>query len=68
MTRERPRNRFAAFGQRLLQVLAILGLAAIFLVLLHKGHADVSAIARAHGGDAFWPALLRYVFRNLAGG
>ena len=58
----------ATTGQRILQVLAILCLAGIFAVLLHKGYSDVTAIARSTGRDEFWPALLRYVFRNLAGG
>lgn len=58
----------STLGQRILQVIAILLLAGIFAVLLHKGYSDVAAIARANGRDAFWPALLRYVFRNLAGG
>ena len=48
------------------QVLAILGLAAIVGVILHKGYADVSTLAREHPGG-FWQALARYLFRNLAG-
>ena len=54
-------------AKTLLQVLAILMLAAIVLVILHKGYSDVSALASEHRGD-FWPALARYLFRNLAGG
>jgi hypothetical protein len=50
------------------QVLAILGLAGIMLVLLHKGYTDVTALARATPSGEFWPALGRYLFRNLAGG
>lgn len=50
------------------QALAILGLAGIMLVLLHKGYTDVTELARAHNGGDFWPALARYLFRNLAGG
>lgn len=50
-----------------LQVVAILCLAGIVSVILHKAHADVSALARQHGDD-FWPALARHLFRNLAGG
>jgi hypothetical protein len=49
------------------QVLAIVLLAGIVGVLLHKGYADVSQIAREHPGG-FWSALGRYLFRNLAGG
>lgn len=51
----------------MLQVLAILMLAGIGLVLLHKGYADMTQLARDNPGD-FWKALARYVFRNLAGG
>lgn len=50
-----------------LQVIAILGLAGIVLLVLHKGYTDMSALARENGGGDFWPSLLRYVFRNLAG-
>lgn len=63
-----PPARAAGRGGRLLQVLAIVLLLMMFAVLLHKGYADVSALAREHGRGDFWPALLRYVFRNLAGG
>ena len=49
------------------QLLAILGLAGIVFVVLHKGYADVSAIARQHP-DSFWASLARYLFRNLTGG
>jgi hypothetical protein len=63
-----PRDRLAAALQRLMQVLAILALAGICLIILHKGYSDATALARANPGDAFFPALLRYVFRNLAGG
>jgi hypothetical protein len=51
----------------LLQVLAILCLAAICLIILSKGYTDVAALAETHKGS-FWQALARYVFRNLAGG
>lgn len=51
-----------------LQVLAIACLAAIVLVILHKGYADVSRLAREHSGLDFWSALARHVLRNLAGG
>ncbi|AEG92751.1 hypothetical protein [Ramlibacter tataouinensis] len=52
---------------RVLQVFAIALLALICGIVLHKGFADVSALAEQHRGGDFWPALLRYVFRNLAG-
>jgi hypothetical protein len=53
--------------QTVFQVLAILMLAGICLMVLHKGYTDVTALAAANRGDGFWTALLRYVFRNLAG-
>jgi hypothetical protein len=62
------RKRLESAVKTVLQVLAILLLAGICLTILHKGYVDMSALARSNGGDAFWPALLRYLFRNLAGG
>jgi hypothetical protein len=50
------------------QVLAIALLAAILGIILHKGYADFSALAKQNPGGDFWPALGRYIFRNLAGG
>jgi hypothetical protein len=50
------------------QVLAILSLAGIMLVLLHKAYADFAALRAANPGGDFWAALARYIFRNLAGG
>jgi len=55
------------FFKTALQVVAILCLAGIVWVILHKAHADISTLAREHGND-FWSALARHVFRNLAGG
>lgn len=49
------------------QVLAIVLLLGLFAMLAHKAHADLAALAAAHDGGDFWLALLRYVFRNLAG-
>jgi hypothetical protein len=49
------------------QVLAILLLAGLVGMVLHKGYADFTALAQQNPGDSFWPALVRYVFRNLAG-
>ena len=54
-------------AKTVLQVLAILCLAGICLMILHKGYSDVSALAAGHAGGEFWKALERYVFRNLAG-
>ena len=68
MTGGSRRQRLEAAFKTVLQVLAILLLAGICLTILHKGYVDISALARTQGGDAFGPALLRYLFRNLAGG
>jgi len=51
-----------------LQIIAILGLALIFAVILHKGYGDVSRLAQEHSGADFWATLARYLFKNLAGG
>ena len=53
--------------QTVFQVLAILMLAGICAMVLHKGYVDMSALAREQGGEGFLKALLRYLFRNLAG-
>lgn len=50
------------------QVLAILVLVGMMGMLLHKGHADVTTLAQQNPGESFWPALVRHVLRNLAGG
>ncbi|HEY8356965.1 MAG TPA: hypothetical protein VIL30_05840 [Ramlibacter sp.] len=50
-----------------LQVLAILLLAGMCAMVLHKGFAEVSALAKAHPGEGFWGALGRHLLRNLAG-
>jgi len=52
----------------LLQVLAVLCVAVIVSMILHKGYADVSALARKHTGGEFWVALGQYFLRNLGGG
>jgi hypothetical protein len=49
------------------QVLAILGLAGIVFMVLHKGFSDVIELARQHP-DNFWASLARYLLRNLTGG
>ena len=50
-----------------MQVLAILMLAGICGMVLHKGYTDVTALAAQHRDGGFWPALVRFVLRNLAG-
>ncbi len=51
-----------------LQIVAIGLLVLMFAVILHKGYADVARLAGEHRGGDFWLALLRYLFKNLAGG
>jgi len=56
-----------ALFKTVLQVIAILGLVGLLAMVLHKAFADVSVLWHAHSGAAFWSALARYVFKNLAG-
>ena len=51
-----------------LQTLAILGLALIWAMVVHKGYADISVIAAKHSGVDFWRELAVYLIGNLAGG
>ena len=53
--------------RRVMQWVAIGLLAGIVGMILHKGYADVSMLAREHSGDGLWRAIGRYIFRNLAG-
>ena len=62
------KNRNEERFKTLAQVVAILLLAGMVGMVLHKGYADFTALAQAHPGDRFWPELARYLFRNLAGG
>ena len=50
------------------QLLAILCLALLLGMIAHKGHSDISALARQHSGEDFRLALARYFINNLAGG
>ncbi len=61
-------TRGEALFKSALQLVAILGLALIFAVILHKGYADIARLAQQHAGSDFWAALARYIFKNLAGG
>lgn len=61
--RQRQEERF----KTVLQVLAILLLAGMVGMVLHKGFADVGALAEQHSGAAFWKALVRMLLKNLAG-
>lgn len=55
-------------AKTLLQALAVLGIVLIWLVIVHKGYVDVSALAQKHSGLEFWRALAVYLIRNLSGG
>ena len=52
----------------LLQKVAIIALALMGTVILHKGYVDISALAEKHSGLQFWMELGRYFLGNLAGG
>lgn len=56
-----------ALFKTVLQVLAILGLLGLLAMVFHKAFADVSLLWQQHQGADFWPAFVRYVFKNLAG-
>ncbi len=56
-----------ALFKTVLQVVAILGLVGLLGMVFHKAFADVSLLWQRHPGADFWPELLRYVFKNLAG-
>jgi hypothetical protein len=61
-----PKDRRArGAASAILQALAILLLVLMFSVILHKGFADVAALAQKHSGVDFWRALLRYLLANL---
>lgn len=67
MTGRSPEHRAVRFAT-LLQALAIVGLAAMAAIILHKGFVDVSTVAGEHEGVEFWWALLRRFLRNLGAG
>lgn len=50
------------------QILAILCIAFIFGMILHKGRTDISSLAQQNSGEKFWVALTKYFVGNLAGG
>jgi len=54
--------------QRWLQILALFCAIVIWAMILHKGSAEVSALAQKHSGEEFWIALAKYFLRNLGGG
>lgn len=61
-------NRTSEAAKTLGQIVAIVCAAVLFSMIVHKGYADVSALARLHSGERFWLALARYLIGNIAGG
>ncbi len=60
-------TRADATFKTVLQIVAIVLLALIVAVILHKKrYADVSEISREHSGADSWRALARHVFKNLS--
>jgi hypothetical protein len=51
-----------------MQAVAVIGLAVIVGLVAHKGFVDIGALADKHSGSDFWMALVRYFFKNMAGG
>jgi hypothetical protein len=50
------------------QALAILCMAFLLGMVVHKGHADISVLASKYSGGEFWMELARYFIGNIAGG
>ncbi len=55
-------------SKTLMQVLAVLAMAAILSMIVHKSYADVSIIAAKHSGWEFWREVAVWMIGNLAGG
>lgn len=55
-------------AKSVLQAVGMVGLVVIAAIVVHKGFVDISALARQHSGGDFWIALVRYFFKNMAGG
>jgi hypothetical protein len=51
-----------------MRVVGIAGIAVIVIAIAYKGAADITALAQKHSGGEFWMALVRYFFKNMAGG
>ena len=54
--------------KKLSQALAIICLAFLLGMVLHKGHVDISILAGKYSGGEFWTEVARYFIANLAGG
>lgn len=55
-------------AKSLMQIVAVVLLALLCSIILHKGYTDISALAQKHSGEKFWLALAQYLIGNLAGG
>jgi hypothetical protein len=51
-----------------LQVFAILCLAAIVAVIFHKAYLDIDKLGQKYSGVEFWVELAKQVLKNLAAG
>jgi hypothetical protein len=58
----------AISGKNLLQIVAIFCMILLWVIIVHKAHGTVSALAQKHSGVEFWLALVRHLMANLAGG
>jgi len=63
-----PTKRRDELLKTVMQVFAILCLAAMFAVVFHKASVDFSALATKYQGSDFWSALGRYLLANLGAG
>ena len=64
----RQEARRAASYSGVLQILAILGLAAMIAVIFHKAYLDLGKLAQKYSGVEFWVELAKQVLKNLAAG
>jgi hypothetical protein len=64
----KQQTRRAASFSGVLQILAILGLAAMIAVIFHKAYTDLDRLGQKYSGVEFWVELAKQVLRNLAAG
>ena len=55
-------------AKTLFRMLAKCCMAAIILMIVHKGYVDISMLAEKHSDGEFWLELAKYFLRNLSGG
>lgn len=63
-----PMGETNKLGKDVMQAIGVILSIGIVSVILHKGYADVSALAGQYAGKEFWVRLGRYLLANLAGG